>query len=158
MTQFLEETWLEADSEFQAPPQMLTRTCPCRSQVEETIDFAVDRLVFNTAVLEEGMTVAEAGLETESNIDALVALDGGKRKRKKKVYTKPKKIKHKHKKRPMALIEYYQVEASSKVTKLKNECTKCPVGKCRAPPTHLSLSCSHLHGGPPRQNDLRPLR
>ena len=78
-----------------------------RELVEDELDFAVDRLVFNTADLDEALTVEEAGLTVESKIDALVALDGGKRKRKKKVYTKPKKIKHKHKKRPMALIEYY---------------------------------------------------
>lgn len=83
--------------------------------------------MFNTASLEDTMTVEEAGLETESSIDALVALDGGKRKRKKKVYTKPKKIKHKHKKRSLALLEYYNIEASGKVTKLKNECDRCEV-------------------------------
>ena len=99
----------------------------CRSQIEQTVDFAVDRLVFNTAALEDGLTVEEAGLETESSIDALVKLDGGKRKRKKKVYTKPKKIKHKHRKRSLALLEYYNVEASGKIKKLKNECTKCEV-------------------------------
>merc|ERR1712062_418933 len=89
-----------------------------RSQVEHNIDHPVDRLVFNTAALEDGQTLEEAGLETESSIDALVALDGGKRKRKKKVYTKPKKIKHKHKKRPLALLKYYNVEASGKIKKL----------------------------------------
>lgn len=98
-----------------------------RSQVEQVVDFPVDRLMFNTATLEDSFTVEEAGLETESSIDALVALDGGKRKRKKKVYTKPKKIKHKHRKRSLALLEYYNVEASGKIKKLKNECTKCEV-------------------------------
>merc|ERR1719242_3023663 len=61
------------------------------------------------------MTIEEAGLETESSIDALVALDGGKRKRKKKVNTK-------HKKRaPMAILDYYDVESSGKIRRLKNE-------------------------------------
>ena len=93
-----------------------------RSQVEHNIDHPVDRLVFNTAALEDGLTLEEAGLETESSIDALVALDGGKRKRKKKVYTKPKKVKHKHKKRkPMAILDYYTVESSGKIRRLKNE-------------------------------------
>ena len=103
---------------------------PClfvRSQVEQAVDFPVDRLVFNTAELDESLTLEQAGLETESSIDALVALDGGRRKRKKKVYTKPKKIKHKHKKRPLAALEYYNVEGSGKIKKLRNECTKCEV-------------------------------
>ena len=117
-----------------------------RSQVEESVDFAVDRLVFNTAALEDSMTVSEAGLETESSIDALVKLDGGKRKRKKKVYTKPKKIAHKHKKRPLALLEYYNVEASGKIKKLKNECTKCEVATYMAdhPDRFTCGKCGHM--------------
>lgn len=54
---------------------------------------------------------------------------GGKKKRKKKVYTKPKKIKHKHKKRPKALLEYFNVDNTGKISKLKIECEKCPAGK-----------------------------
>ena len=106
----------------------------------------MDRLVFNTAVLDDSLTVEEAGLETESSIDALVALDGGKRKRKKKVYTKPKKIAHKHKKRSLALLEYYNVEASGKIKKLKNECTKCEVATYMAdhPDRFTCGKCGHM--------------
>ena len=100
-----------------------------RDQIESQVEYAVDRLVFNTASLEETMTLEEAGLETESSINALVALDGGKRKRKKKVYTKPKKIKHKHKKRVKPVLEYFNIESSGKVLRQKVECEKCPVGK-----------------------------
>jgi ubiquitin-small subunit ribosomal protein S27Ae len=53
---------------------------------------------------------------------------GGKKKRKKKVYTKPKKIAHKHKKRPKALLEYFNVDSTGKISKLKIECEKCPAG------------------------------
>ena len=101
----------------------------CRSQIEESADFAVDRLVFGTAILSDEMTIEEAGLETESTVNALIDLEGGKRKRKKKVYTTPKRVPHKHKKRPLALLEYYSVENSGKVKKIKQECDKCPVGK-----------------------------
>ena len=100
-----------------------------RSKIEEEVDFSVDRLVFNTALLAEEMTLNEAGLVEQCSVDALVDLSGGKRKRKKKVYTKPKKIAHKHKARKLALLEYYSVETSGKVKKLKEECQKCPVGK-----------------------------
>ena len=116
-----------------------------RSTIEEQVEYPVDRLVFGTSQLDEALTIEQAGLETESTVDALVALDGGKRKRKKKVYTKPKKIKHKHKKRPLALLEYYNVEASGKVKKLKNECTKCETGK---------LFQSKSHPSPPKPNPL----
>jgi small subunit ribosomal protein S27Ae len=54
---------------------------------------------------------------------------GGKKKRKKKIYTKPKKIGHKHKKRPKALLEYFNVDNTGKISKLKIECEKCPAGK-----------------------------
>ena len=53
---------------------------------------------------------------------------GGKKKRKKKIYTKPKKIKHKHRKRSKALLEYFDVDNTGKITKLKIECEKCPAG------------------------------
>jgi small subunit ribosomal protein S27Ae len=59
----------------------------------------------------------------------VLSLEGGKKKRKKKVYTKPKKIKHKHKKRPKAILEYFNVDNTGKITKLKIECEKCPPGK-----------------------------
>ena len=117
-----------------------------RSQVEQAAEFPVDRLVFNTAALDESLTVDQAGLETESSIDALVALDGGKRKKKKKVYTKPKKIAHKHKKRPLALLEYYNVEASGKIKRLKTECNKCEVATYMAdhPDRFTCGKCGHM--------------
>ncbi len=67
-------------------------------RVEGLTGYDVDYLVLGTAALQEELTLEEAGVEAEANIEAHCELDGGKRKRKKKVYTKPKKIKHKHKK------------------------------------------------------------
>ena len=58
----------------------------------------------------------------------VLRLLGGKKKRKKKVYTKPKKIKHKHKKRPKAILEYFNVDNTGKISKLKIECPRCPPG------------------------------
>ena len=117
-----------------------------RSQVESAVEYPVDRLMFNTASLDEVMTVEDAGLVTESSIDAMVALDGGKRKRKKKVYTKPKKIAHKHKKRSLALLEYYNVEASGKIKRLKTECNKCEVATYMAdhPDRFTCGKCGHM--------------
>ena len=117
-----------------------------RSTIEQGVEYPVDRLVFGTAELEDGLTCEQAGLETESTIDALVALDGGKRKRKKKVYTKPKKIKHKHKKRSLALLDYYNVEASGKIKRLKTECNKCEVATYMAdhPDRFTCGKCGHM--------------
>ena len=64
----------------------------------------------------------------ESTINLTLRLLGGKKKRKKKIYTKPKKIGHKHKKRPKALLEYFNVDTTGKISKLKIECEKCPAG------------------------------
>ena len=117
-----------------------------RSQIEQGVEFPVDRLVFGSAELDEALTVDQAGLETESTVNALVNLDGGKRKRKKKVYTKPKKIKHKHKKRSLALLEYYNVEASGKIKRLKTECNKCEVATYMAdhPDRFTCGKCGHM--------------
>ena len=86
----------------------------------------MDRLVFGTAQLEECMTLESAGLTEECIINAMVDAEGGKRKRKKKVYSTPKRVAHVHKKRSKALLEYFSVEASGKVKKLKQECPNCP--------------------------------
>ena len=79
-----------------------------------------------TAQLAEELTLEEAGLTDECTVSAMVDAEGGKRKRKKKVYTTPKRIPHKHKKRSKAVLEYFSVEASGKVKKLKQECPHCP--------------------------------
>ena len=114
---------------FSHEPSATDRSILFRSRIEESIEYSVDRLVFNTAVLADECTIEESGITAESNVIAFMDLEGGKRKRKKKVYTKPKKIAHKHAKRPMALLQYYVVESNGKIKKLKHECTKCPVGK-----------------------------
>ena len=67
----------------------------------------------------------------DNTISMTLKLLGGKKKRKKKIYTKPKRIAHKHKKRPKALLEYFNVDNTGKISKLKIECEKCPAGKCQ---------------------------
>jgi len=97
-----------------------------RSQIEEVVEYEVDRLVFGTAQLNECCSIEASGLEAECSVGALVDAEGGKRKRKKKVHTTPKKIKHQHKKRSKSVLEYFAVEANGKVKKLKQECPQCP--------------------------------
>ena len=102
----------------------------CRDQIEEACGYEIDRLTSGTAQLLDYQTIEESGLKDECNIAAHLDLEGGKRKRKKKDYKgRPKKIKHKHKKRSKAALEYYNVEASGKVKKLKVESPMCEPGK-----------------------------
>ena len=76
----------------------------------------------------------------------VIRLCGGKKKRKKKVYTKPKRIAHKHKKRPKAILEYFNVDNTGKITKLKIECEKCPAGTYMAdhPDRHTCGKCGNM--------------
>ena len=76
----------------------------------------------------------------------VVRLCGGKKKRKKRIYTKPKKIGHKHKKRPKAILEYFNVDNTGKITKLKIECEKCPAGTYMAdhPDRHTCGKCGNM--------------
>jgi len=84
-------------------------------------------MVFGTAQLEDDeLTMAEAGLECNSVVSALVDAEGGKRKRKKKPHTTPKIFKHVHKQRKLQALQYFNVEADGKIKKLKQECPECP--------------------------------
>ncbi|KAG2701993.1 hypothetical protein I3843_06G065000 [Carya illinoinensis] len=49
--------------------------------------------------------------------------------KKKKTYTKPKKIKHKKKKVKLAVLQFYKVDDSGKVQRLRKE---CPNSECGA--------------------------
>ncbi len=68
-------------------------------------------------------------MDAEATITIVMQLEGGKKKRKKKIYTKPKKIGHKHKKRSKAVLDYFNIDNTGKISKLKIECEKCPAGK-----------------------------
>ena len=104
-----------------------------RQQVSQQTGVAAEEIVLihGLTVLDGQSTLEALGLEEESTINMVLSLCGGKKKRKKKVYTKPKKIGHKHKKRPKAILEYFNVDNTGKITKLKIECEKCPPGKYR---------------------------
>ena len=78
-------------------------------------------LTFGLSHLRDEETLGESGLEEESVVAMSLRLAGGKKKRKKKVYTKPKKIKHKHTTKKMYILDYFKVEASGKVTRLRQE-------------------------------------
>jgi len=79
-------------------------------------------ITFAGRVLEDGMTLVDAGVEEESTLFVTSRLDGGGKKRKKKVYTTPKKIKHKRKKVKLATLKFYKVDGQNKVQRLRKVC------------------------------------
>jgi len=109
--------------------------CLYRQQVAEKTGVSAEEIVLiqGLSVLEDEMTFEALGIEKEATINMVIRLCGGKKKRKKKIYTKPKRIAHKHKKRPKAILEYFNVDNTGKITKLKIECEKCPAGKYSSP-------------------------
>ncbi|CAO3665976.1 unnamed protein product [Rhizopus stolonifer] len=70
------------------------------------------------------------GIGNNNTLTLNAELLGGGKKRKKKTYTTPKKIKHKRKKVKMAILKYYKVDESGKITRLRRECpnTTCGAG------------------------------
>ena len=88
------------------------------------IDAAELELQFGICTMQDEGFVTEYGIVDEAEISVHMTLDGGKKKKKRKPHTTPKKIAHKHKARPKALLQYFTVEASGKVKRLKQESPK----------------------------------
>ena len=104
-----------------------------KQQISEKIGVAVEEIVLihGLSVLDSESTIESLGLEEDATI---------------KIYTKPKKIGHKHMKRPKAILEYFNVDNTGKITKLKIECEKCPSTTYMAdhPDRHTCGNCGSM--------------
>lgn len=66
--------------------------------------------------------MSDYNIQKESTLHLVLRLRGGAKKKKKKAYTTPKKNKRKPKKVKLAILKYYRVEGTGKVTRLRQEC------------------------------------
>ncbi|KAI8991626.1 ribosomal protein S27a-domain-containing protein [Mycotypha africana] len=100
-----------------------------KSLIEQRESLPVDaqRLSFGGKSLSEG-ELGLYGVQDNSTLHLNIELLGGGKKRKKKTYTTPKKIKHKRTKVKLAILKYYKVDESGKITRLRRECPNATCG------------------------------
>ncbi|KAG1468317.1 hypothetical protein G6F56_003901 [Rhizopus delemar] len=94
----------------------------------EGIDASFQCLSYAGKSLQDSQSISMYGVQDNSTLHLNAELLGGGKKRKKKTYTTPKKIKHKRKKVKMAILKYYKVDESGKITRLRRECPNATCG------------------------------
>lgn len=83
-------------------------------------------------------------MSDDSELYVSLRLLGGAKKRKKKTYSKPKKLKHVHKKVKLRVLNFYKVDPSGKVERLRKVCPTCGPGIFMA--SHIDrFYCGHCH-------------
>jgi len=97
-------------------------------QTREEIPAALQRLSYGGKPMQDDHALSLYGVAPESTLHLNAELLGGGKKRKKKTYTTPKKIRHKKKKVKLAVLKYYKVDESGKITRLRRECPNASCG------------------------------
>ncbi|KAI9005472.1 ribosomal protein S27a-domain-containing protein [Phycomyces nitens] len=113
---------------LEATPATSVENVKAMIAAREGIDAGFQCLSFAGKSLQDSQALELYGIQDNSTIHLNCELLGGAKKRKKKTYTTPKKIKHKRKKVKMAILKFYKVDQSGKITRLRRECPSATCG------------------------------
>ncbi|OQR75968.1 ubiquitin-40S ribosomal protein S27a-like [Tropilaelaps mercedesae] len=119
---------LEGTKLFNVQSSALVSDVKAAVQAKEGIPVEDQLLSFNGYLLEDTASLAEKRIFEDSCLHLSLRLLGGAKKRKKKNYTTPKKNKHKKKKVKLAVLKFYKVDDTGKITRLRRECNDCGAG------------------------------
>lgn len=103
------------------------------------------RLVFGGNVLQDGLTLGDYAIESESTVFVVSSLDGAKKKkRKKKSYTTKKRVPHTRKKEKLKLLKLFKINKDGTIEEQRQQCANCK-GAFMAKHKDGRLYCGSCH-------------